>query len=196
MRDWTPERVAAETGARVVAPPPAGAAGPSRVTIDSRSIEPGDLFVGLPGARVDGGAFAAGALAAARRLTGGRLISVFGCGGDRDTDKRPLMGRAGAELSDIALVTSDNPRSEDPSAIIDQIREGIPEGPHAEVQIEVDRRRAIAAALGRAGEGDLVVIAGKGHEQGQEFENGRKIPFDDREVALDELRKLKTSAAS
>jgi UDP-N-acetylmuramoyl-L-alanyl-D-glutamate--2,6-diaminopimelate ligase len=135
-------------------------------------------------------------LAAARRLTGGRLISVFGCGGDRDTDKRPLMGRAGAELSDIALVTSDNPRSEDPGSIIDQIREGIPESPHAEVQIEVDRRRAIAAALGRAGEGDLVVIAGKGHEQGQEFENGRKIPFDDREVARDELRKLKTSAAS
>ena len=135
-------------------------------------------------------------LAAARRLTGGRLISVFGCGGDRDTDKRPLMGRAGAELSDIALVTSDNPRSEDPGSIIDQIREGIPESPHAEVQIEVDRRRAIAAALGRAGEGDLVVIAGKGHEQGQEFENGRKIPFDDRDVARDELRKLKTSAAS
>jgi UDP-N-acetylmuramoyl-L-alanyl-D-glutamate--2,6-diaminopimelate ligase len=135
-------------------------------------------------------------LGAARKLTGGQLISVFGCGGDRDTEKRPLMGRAGAELSDIAVVTSDNPRSEDPEAIIEQIRAGISESPHADVQIEVDRRAAIAAALGRAGEGDLVVIAGKGHEQGQEFENGRKIPFDDRDVARDELRKLKASAAS
>ncbi len=135
-------------------------------------------------------------LGAARRLTGGRLISVFGCGGDRDTDKRPLMGRAGAELSDVAVVTSDNPRSEDPAAIIDQIRAGIPERPHAEVLVEGDRRAAIALALGRAGAGDSVVIAGKGHEQGQEFEDGRKIRFDDRDVARDELRKLKASAAS
>jgi UDP-N-acetylmuramoyl-L-alanyl-D-glutamate--2,6-diaminopimelate ligase len=135
-------------------------------------------------------------LLAARRLTGRQLISVFGCGGDRDKEKRPLMGRAGAELSDIAVVTSDNPRSENPDAIIEQIRKGIPESPHAEVLVDADRRAAIAAALGRAGEGDLVVIAGKGHEQGQEFENGRKIPFDDRDVARDELRKLKTSAAS
>jgi UDP-N-acetylmuramoyl-L-alanyl-D-glutamate--2,6-diaminopimelate ligase len=135
-------------------------------------------------------------LAAARRLTGSRLISVFGAGGDRDRDKRPLMGRAGAELSDVAVVTSDNPRSEDPDAIIDQIRAGIPDDPHAEVLVDADRRAAISAALGRAGEGDLVVIAGKGHEQGQEFEDGRKIPFDDRDVAREELRKLKASAAS
>jgi UDP-N-acetylmuramoyl-L-alanyl-D-glutamate--2,6-diaminopimelate ligase len=135
-------------------------------------------------------------LEAARRLTGRQLISVFGCGGDRDTEKRPLMGRAGAELSDIAVVTSDNPRSEDPEAIIEQIRKGIPASPHAEVLVDADRRAAIATALGRAGEGDLVVIAGKGHEQGQEFENGRKIPFDDRDVARDELRRLKTSAAT
>jgi UDP-N-acetylmuramoyl-L-alanyl-D-glutamate--2,6-diaminopimelate ligase len=134
-------------------------------------------------------------LDAGRRLTGGRLISVFGCGGDRDTDKRPLMGKAGAELSDIAVVTSDNPRSEDPESIIEMIRRGIPESPHAEVLVDVDRRAAIAAALGRAEKGDLVVIAGKGHEQGQEFENGRKIPFDDRDVARDELRKLAASAA-
>jgi UDP-N-acetylmuramoyl-L-alanyl-D-glutamate--2,6-diaminopimelate ligase len=134
-------------------------------------------------------------LGAARRLTGGRLISVFGCGGDRDTEKRPLMGKAGAELSDIAVVTSDNPRSEDPESIIEMIRRGIPESPHAEVLVDVDRRGAIAAALGRAEKGDLVVIAGKGHEQGQEFENGRKIPFDDRDVARDELRKLAASAA-
>ncbi len=135
-------------------------------------------------------------LGAARRLTGGRLISVFGCGGDRDREKRPLMGRAGAELSDIAVVTSDNPRSEDPGAIIEQIREGIPESPHAEVLVDADRRAAIASALGRAEQGDLVVIAGKGHEQGQEFEDGRKIPFDDRDVARDELRKLKTGSAT
>jgi UDP-N-acetylmuramoyl-L-alanyl-D-glutamate--2,6-diaminopimelate ligase len=135
-------------------------------------------------------------LTAARRLTGSRLISVFGAGGDRDRDKRPLMGRAGAELSDVAVVTSDNPRSEDPGAIIDQIRAGIPDDPHAEVLVDADRRAAISAALGRAGEGDLVVIAGKGHEQGQEFKDGRKIPFDDRDVAREELRKLKASAAS
>jgi UDP-N-acetylmuramoyl-L-alanyl-D-glutamate--2,6-diaminopimelate ligase len=135
-------------------------------------------------------------LEAARRLTRGRLIAVFGAGGDRDREKRPLMGRAGAELSDVAVVTSDNPRSEDPDAIIDQIRDGIPESPHAEIVVEVDRRAAIALALARAGEGDTVVIAGKGHEQGQEFENGRKIPFDDRDVARDELRKLATSAAT
>jgi UDP-N-acetylmuramoyl-L-alanyl-D-glutamate--2,6-diaminopimelate ligase len=135
-------------------------------------------------------------LAAARRLTRGRLISVFGCGGDRDTEKRPLMGKAAAELSDVAVVTSDNPRSEDPETIIEQIRAGIPDDPHAEVLVEADRRAAISLALGRAAEGDSVVIAGKGHEQGQEFENGRKIPFDDRDVARDELRKLKTSAAT
>ena len=135
-------------------------------------------------------------LEAARRVTGGRLISVFGCGGDRDRDKRPLMGRAGAELSDVAVVTSDNPRSEDPAAIIQQIEAGIDEDVPAEVEIEQDRRAAIALALGSAGEGDTVVIAGKGHEQGQELDDGRKIPFDDREVARDELRKLrKTSAA-
>ena len=135
-------------------------------------------------------------LRAARRLTAGRLISVFGCGGDRDREKRPLMGRAGADLSDIAVVTSDNPRSEDPAAIIEQIRAGIPEDAHAELAVEQDRRRAIALALERAGESDTVVIAGKGHEQGQEFEGGRKIPFDDRAVAREELRHLKTSAAS
>ena len=135
-------------------------------------------------------------LRAARRITPGRLISVFGCGGDRDREKRPLMGRAGADLSDLAVVTSDNPRSEDPAAIIEQILAGIREDAHAEVLVEQDRRRAISLALGRAGEGDTVVIAGKGHEQGQEFENGRKIPFDDRDVAREELRKLAASAAS
>jgi UDP-N-acetylmuramoyl-L-alanyl-D-glutamate--2,6-diaminopimelate ligase len=105
------------------------------------------------------------------------------------------MGRAGAELSDVAVVTSDNPRSEDPASIIEQIEAGIDESAPAEVLVEQDRRAAIGIALARAGEGDTVVIAGKGHEQGQEFENGRKVPFDDRDVARQELRKLTKAAA-
>jgi UDP-N-acetylmuramoyl-L-alanyl-D-glutamate--2,6-diaminopimelate ligase len=131
-------------------------------------------------------------LRAARRLTEGRLISVFGAGGDRDRDKRPKMGRAGSALSDLAVVTSDNPRSEDPDAIVAEVLAGIESG--APVEVEPDRRAAIALALGRARPGDTVVIAGKGHEQGQEFEDGRKIPFDDREVAREELRKLVSPA--
>jgi UDP-N-acetylmuramoyl-L-alanyl-D-glutamate--2,6-diaminopimelate ligase len=131
-------------------------------------------------------------LRAARRLTEGRVISVFGAGGDRDRDKRPKMGRAGAELSDLAIVTSDNPRSEDPEAIVAEVVSGAGEG--GEVEVEVDRRAAIALALAQAREGDTVVIAGKGHEQGQEFEDGRKVPFDDREVARAELRKLAGSS--
>ena len=134
-------------------------------------------------------------LRAARRLAGGQLISVFGCGGDRDREKRPLMGRAGAELSDVAVVTSDNPRSEDPAAIIEQIEAGIGDDAPAEVVVEQDRRAAIALALRRADQDDVVVIAGKGHEQGQEFEDGRKIPFDDREVAREELQRLAKAAA-
>jgi UDP-N-acetylmuramoyl-L-alanyl-D-glutamate--2,6-diaminopimelate ligase len=125
-------------------------------------------------------------LRAARVLTDGRVICVFGCGGDRDREKRPLMGRIGTELSDVSVVTSDNPRSEDPGAIIDQILEGVPK--RDGVQVEPDRRAAIALALELARPGDTVVIAGKGHEQGQEFEGGRKIPFDDREVAAEALR--------
>jgi UDP-N-acetylmuramoyl-L-alanyl-D-glutamate--2,6-diaminopimelate ligase len=131
-------------------------------------------------------------LRAARRLTAGRLISVFGAGGDRDRDKRPKMGRAGAELSDLALITSDNPRSEDPAAIVAEVAAGA--GGDASVEVEVDRRVAIALALERAEPGDTVVIAGKGHEQGQELEGGRKVPFDDREVAREELRKLGSPA--
>lgn len=128
------------------------------------------------------------ALQAARRLGRGRVISVFGAGGDRDRGKRPLMGRAGAELSDLAIVTSDNPRSEDPEAIVGEVAAGVAGG--NDVECEVDRRAAIALALSRAQPSDTVVIAGKGHEQGQEFEGGRKIPFDDRDVTREELRRL------
>jgi UDP-N-acetylmuramoyl-L-alanyl-D-glutamate--2,6-diaminopimelate ligase len=131
-------------------------------------------------------------LRAARRITSGRVISVFGAGGDRDRNKRPKMGRAGAELSDLTVITSDNPRSEDPEAIVAEVAAGC-EGAK-ELEVVVDRREAIALALGRAQPGDTVVIAGKGHEQGQEFEHGRKIPFDDREVAREELWKLGTPA--
>jgi UDP-N-acetylmuramoyl-L-alanyl-D-glutamate--2,6-diaminopimelate ligase len=127
-------------------------------------------------------------LRAAEKLTKGRVISVFGAGGDRDRDKRPKMGQAGASLSDLAVITSDNPRSEDPEAIIAEVVGGIENG--ANFEVEPDRRAAIALALGQARAGDTVVIAGKGHEQGQEFEGGRKVPFDDREVAREELRRL------
>ena len=130
-------------------------------------------------------------LRAARRITDGKLISVFGAGGDRDRDKRPKMGRAGGELSDLAIVTSDNPRSEEPAAIVAEVAAGAEAAEGAvELEVIVDRREAIALALGRARPGDTVVIAGKGHEQGQEFADGRKLPFDDREVAREELRRL------
>ena len=134
------------------------------------------------------------ALRAARMLTEGRLISVFGAGGDRDREKRPHMGRIGAERSDLAIVTSDNPRSEDPEAIIAQILAGIGEDREG-VRVEPDRRSAIGLAFREAAAGDTVVIAGKGHEQGQEFEAGRKIPFDDRNVAREELRALLAGSA-
>jgi UDP-N-acetylmuramoyl-L-alanyl-D-glutamate--2,6-diaminopimelate ligase len=123
-------------------------------------------------------------LRAARELTDGRLHVVFGAGGDRDRAKRPLMGEAAASRADRVIVTSDNPRSEDPEAIIAEVLAGT--GP--DVEREPDRRRAIALAVETAAPGDVVVIAGKGHEQGQEFENGRKEPFDDREVARAALR--------
>ncbi len=130
-------------------------------------------------------------LVSARQITAadGRLICVFGCGGDRDREKRPLMGAIAERLADLAVVTSDNPRSEEPEAIISEIREGMGGG-GARVEVEPDRRAAIALALAAAEANDTVVIAGKGHEQGQEFEHGRKIPFDDRDVTRDELLAL------
>jgi UDP-N-acetylmuramoyl-L-alanyl-D-glutamate--2,6-diaminopimelate ligase len=135
-------------------------------------------------------------LRAARPLTSGRLIVVVGAGGDRDRDKRPKMGRAATSGADLAIITSDNPRSEDPETIVAEVRAGAEEddaagaGGSDAVVAEVDRRTAIALALGEARPGDTVVIAGKGHEQGQEFEDGRKVPFDDREVAREELHRL------
>jgi len=130
----------------------------------------------------------ANVLRTARDLAEGRLICVFGCGGDRDRGKRPLMGRVASSAADLVVVTSDNPRSEQPQAIIRQILEGV----EGEVEVEPDRARAIARALDAARPGDVVVIAGKGHEQGQEVA-GRTLPFDDREVARDFLRSLRTA---
>jgi UDP-N-acetylmuramoyl-L-alanyl-D-glutamate--2,6-diaminopimelate ligase len=131
-------------------------------------------------------------LNAARPLTHRRLHVVFGCGGDRDRGKRPLMGEIAARLADRVIVTSDNPRSEDPAAIIEEILAG--SGP--DVEHEVDRRIAIDRAMASAAAGDVVVIAGKGHEQGQEFEGGRKIPFDDVTVAREILRAAASNAAT
>jgi UDP-N-acetylmuramoyl-L-alanyl-D-glutamate--2,6-diaminopimelate ligase len=114
---------------------------------------------------------------------GGRVHVVFGCGGDRDRGKRPLMGEIATRLADRVIVTSDNPRSEDPEAIIREILDGTaPQTEH-----DADRRAAIHTAIAGAGPGDVVVIAGKGHEQGQEFEGGRKLPFDDVTVAREAL---------
>jgi UDP-N-acetylmuramoyl-L-alanyl-D-glutamate--2,6-diaminopimelate ligase len=124
-------------------------------------------------------------LTTARELTSGRLICVFGCGGDRDREKRPIMGRIAAELADVPIVTSDNPRSEDPGAIIDEILAGM----DGDAEVIQDRRSAIAHAIETAEPGDVVVIAGKGHEQGQQFRD-RTVPFDDREVAREALRRL------
>lgn len=125
-------------------------------------------------------------LDAARPLAGGhRVLCVFGCGGDRDRAKRPLMGAIAARLADVVVVTSDNPRSEDPHAILDEIVAGIDRD---DVHVLEDRRAAITRAIGLAEPGDVVVIAGKGHEQGQELAGGVKVPFDDVTVAREALR--------
>jgi UDP-N-acetylmuramoyl-L-alanyl-D-glutamate--2,6-diaminopimelate ligase len=122
-------------------------------------------------------------LRAARELTDGRLHVVFGCGGDRDRGKRPMMGEIARRLADRVIVTSDNPRSEHPEEIIRQVLEGAGH----DVEQNVDRRAAINQAIAEAAPGDVVVIAGKGHEQGQEFAGARKIPFDDVTVAREAL---------
>jgi UDP-N-acetylmuramoyl-L-alanyl-D-glutamate--2,6-diaminopimelate ligase len=125
-------------------------------------------------------------LRAARELAdGGRVIVVIGAGGDRDRAKRAPMGRLASELADVAIVTSDNPRSEDPEAIAAEIMAGA----NGAAQIELDRAAAIARAIELASPGDVVLIAGKGAEQGQEFA-GRTVPFDDREAAKEALKAL------
>ena len=120
------------------------------------------------------------ALAALRPLTPGRLLVVFGCGGDRDRGKRPVMGRIAATLADLAIVTSDNPRNEDPDLIIDEVEQGMGTAPH---QRFADRREAIAAAIRAARPSDTVLLAGKGHETYQVI-GTEKVPFDEREIVL------------
>jgi UDP-N-acetylmuramoyl-L-alanyl-D-glutamate--2,6-diaminopimelate ligase len=121
------------------------------------------------------------ALSAARALAGsGRVICLFGCGGDRDPGKRPEMGAAAARWSDVTVLTSDNPRSEDPVAIIDQIRAGI--SADVDLVVEPDRGRAIVVAVDLARAGDVVVLAGKGHETTQAV-GERLLAFDDRAEA-------------
>jgi UDP-N-acetylmuramoyl-L-alanyl-D-glutamate--2,6-diaminopimelate ligase len=124
-------------------------------------------------------------LGAVRPLSSGRLIIVFGCGGDRDRGKRPLMGEAAAANADLAIITSDNPRSEDPLAIIAEIERGA-EAAGGRYVVEADRRAAIKRGVREARPGDVVVIAGRGHEADQEHDDAL-VPFDDREVAREEL---------
>jgi UDP-N-acetylmuramoyl-L-alanyl-D-glutamate--2,6-diaminopimelate ligase len=123
------------------------------------------------------------ALLTLRPLTRGRLVVVFGCGGDRDKGKRPMMGRIAAELADLAVATSDNPRTENPDAILDDVEAGMGAVPHRR---EVDRRRAIALALEETGAGDTVLLAGKGHETYQVI-GTEKQPFDERAIVADLL---------
>jgi len=141
-------------------------------------------------------------LETARPLAGGRVVTVFGCGGDRDRTKRPLMGAVAARLSDLVIVTSDNPRSEDPERIIEEIRRGIlipanrvaPKGQHGTPSLAiVDRRQAIEKAIRDARPGDLVLIAGKGHEKYQVI-GDRTLPFDDVEVARAALTKRRSGS--
>ena len=129
------------------------------------------------------------ALRAARELAAGRVLCVFGCGGDRDREKRPLMGRIASELADVPILTSDNPRSEDPLAIIDEVQRAA----SGELDVELDRRAAIARAIETAREGDVVLVAGRGAEPAQEVQ-GRMLPFDDRDVAREALRRIQAAA--
>jgi UDP-N-acetylmuramoyl-L-alanyl-D-glutamate--2,6-diaminopimelate ligase len=121
------------------------------------------------------------------RAQGGRLVCVFGCGGDRDRGKRPLMGEIASRHAEFVVVTSDNPRSEDPAAIVAEILPGV-RVPHA---VHVDRREAIRAAIAGAHRGDVVLIAGKGHEPYQEI-GGKRLPFSD----LDEVRSALADAGA
>lgn len=132
-------------------------------------------------------------LSSVRHVTTGRLICVFGCGGNRDRTKRPLMGEVADRLADVSVLTSDNPRDEDPLAIIDDVRAGMVGS--SELVVEPDRRDAIDAALGRAHAGDLVVIAGKGHETTQTV-GDRILAFDDRHEARLALARLSASGGS
>jgi UDP-N-acetylmuramoyl-L-alanyl-D-glutamate--2,6-diaminopimelate ligase len=130
-----------------------------------------------------------------RELTKGRLLLAFGCGGNRDAGKRQRMGQVAAELADFTLITSDNPRKEDPAQIAAQIEEGYRTVRNEACAVELDRRRAIQQIIGKAERGDIVLIAGKGHETYQEFED-TVVPFDDRIHAHEALEQLGARTAN
>jgi UDP-N-acetylmuramoyl-L-alanyl-D-glutamate--2,6-diaminopimelate ligase len=135
----------------------------------------------------------ANVLSALRPLTASRLIVVFGCGGDRDRSKRPRMAKTAEELADRLVVTTDNPRSEDPHAIIQEIAAGLGKDGHDKADLVADRREAIARAIEQAREGDVVLIAGKGHETYQ-LARGKRTHFDDREVAAECIARREATA--
>jgi UDP-N-acetylmuramoyl-L-alanyl-D-glutamate--2,6-diaminopimelate ligase len=136
-------------------------------------------------------------LTAAQAVKTHRIITVFGCGGDRDRGKRPKMGRAAVEYSDVVVLTSDNPRTEDPLAILREVEAGVREAlkgrPQVEYHLIADRREAIVAAVRLARAGDIVLIAGKGHEDYQIL-GTKKVHFDDREVAREAIQQLRNCA--
>jgi len=136
-------------------------------------------------------------LTAAQAVKTHRIITVFGCGGDRDRTKRPKMGRAAVEQSDVVVLTSDNPRTEDPMTILREVEVGVREAlqgrPHVAYRMIPDRREAIGAAISEARSGDMVLIAGKGHEDYQII-GTKKIHFDDREVAREAIQRLRPCA--
>ena len=127
------------------------------------------------------------AITALREVAQGNIIAVFGCGGDRDRTKRPIMGEIGTDLADTAVITSDNPRSEDPEAIINDILAGVSKRHNAKVIVEPDRTKAIAKAMSAASEGDVILLAGKGHETYQILSTG-KIHYDEREIVSELLK--------
>lgn len=129
-------------------------------------------------------------LSAVKSYTKGRVISVFGCGGDRDSAKRPIMGEISGRIADYTIITSDNPRTEDPQKIVNQIEEGIKKT-NAKYEVIVDRTEAIRAAIKMANKNDIIVLAGKGHEPYQEI-NGVKYPFDERVIVNDIINQLKS----
>jgi UDP-N-acetylmuramoyl-L-alanyl-D-glutamate--2,6-diaminopimelate ligase len=136
-------------------------------------------------------------LSAAQALKAGRIITVFGCGGDRDRGKRPKMGRAAVQYSDVVILTSDNPRTENPLSILQEVEAGVTEAlrqrSHVQYRMMEDRREAIATAVREARPGDMVLIAGKGHEDYQII-GTQKFHFDDREVAREAIQRLRATA--
>ena len=127
-------------------------------------------------------------LQAVKSYTRGRVISVFGCGGDRDTRKRPVMGEISGKIADYTIITSDNPRTENPESIVNEIEEGIKKT-KGKYEVIVDRVEAITKAIQMANKTDIIVLAGKGHEPYQEI-NGVKHPFDERIIVNDIISKI------